>query len=84
MKKKILILGTVVMLSAPMMIEMTGMYKVDAAEIQNDCETIEADGAIEPRADVIVTKFRVVNGVTQYRRWNETKGYWVDSDWITP
>ena len=27
-----------------MMIEMTGIYKVDAAEIQNDCETIEAGG----------------------------------------
>lgn len=34
------------------------------------------------RADVIVTKFRVLNGKVQYRRWNETRGYWVDPDWI--
>lgn len=34
------------------------------------------------RADVIVKKFRVYNGVTQYRRWNETRSCWVDPDWI--
>lgn len=32
--------------------------------------------------DVIVTKYRIHNGVLQYRRWNETKGVWVDSRWI--
>lgn len=41
-----------------------------------------SDGEISPRADVIVTKYRINNGVYQYRRWNETRGYWVDSDWI--
>ena len=40
----------------------------------------EDDGYM--RADVIVTKFRVLNGKVQYRRWNETRGYWVDPDWI--
>ncbi|MCI9611983.1 MAG: hypothetical protein HFH33_08145 [Eubacterium sp.] len=35
------------------------------------------------RADVIVKKYRVFNGVLQYRRWNETRGYWVDKKWIT-
>lgn len=39
---------------------------------------------IEPQADVIVVKWRVYNGVRQYRRWNETKQCWVDSNWITP
>jgi len=34
-------------------------------------------------ADVIVTKFREYNGLLQYRRWNETRGYWVDPYWIT-
>lgn len=34
------------------------------------------------RADAIVKKVRVYNGVLQYRRWNETQGYWVDPDWI--
>lgn len=34
------------------------------------------------RADVIVNKYRVYNGVPQYRRWNETRNCWVDPDWI--
>lgn len=34
------------------------------------------------RADVIVTMYRVNNHKVQYRRWNETRGYWVDPDWI--
>lgn len=34
------------------------------------------------RADVIVKRIRVNNGVLQYRRWNETQGCWVDLDWI--
>ena len=33
-------------------------------------------------ADKIVVKNREYNGKLQYRRWNETKGYWVDSHWI--
>lgn len=38
--------------------------------------------AIQPRADVIVTRWRVYNGKRQYRRWNQTKQKWVDSAWI--
>ncbi len=34
------------------------------------------------RADIIVTKYRIYNNVFQYRRWNETREYWVDPDWI--
>ena len=37
---------------------------------------------ITPRADVIVNKYRIYNGKQQYRRWNETRGYWVDANWI--
>lgn len=37
---------------------------------------------IVPYADVIVTKFRILNGVNQYRRWNETRGRWEDPYWI--
>lgn len=37
---------------------------------------------IEPRSSVIVYKFRSYNGRPQYRRWNETKGCWVDPAWI--
>ena len=40
------------------------------------------DSGIMPLADVIVVKFRMYNGKLQYRRWNETEGYWVDPYWI--
>jgi len=46
------------------------------------------DGLITINADVIVSVFRIYydsvypNGVVQVRRWNETRGYWVDPDWI--
>ena len=43
--------------------------------------SIYSEQTISPRADVIVVKFRVYNGVLQYRRWNETWGYWVDDYW---
>lgn len=33
-------------------------------------------------ADEIIYKTRVYNGRLQYRRWNATKSYWIDSDWI--
>lgn len=39
---------------------------------------------IQPYADVIVKKTRIhpVTGKLQYRHWNETKGCWVEPDWI--
>ncbi len=37
---------------------------------------------IVPHADQIVIYTRTHNGKRQYRRWNETRGYWVDPDWI--
>lgn len=39
-------------------------------------------GIIVPYADVIVYKYRLNNGKFQYRRWNETRGYWVDPYWM--
>ena len=45
-------------------------------------ETSEAETVIEPRADVIILKYRLHNGVYQCRRWNETRGYWVDPYWM--
>ena len=33
-------------------------------------------------SEVIETKFRIYNGVLQYRRWNATRGVWVDPYWI--
>ena len=39
---------------------------------------------IEPRADVVYWIYRVLDdGTMQIRRWNATRGYWVDDHWIT-
>lgn len=44
--------------------------------------TVEA-ATIEPRADVIYWRFRTLeDGTIQKRRWNATRGYWVDPYWI--
>lgn len=38
---------------------------------------------IEPRADVVYWIYRTLDdGTIQKRRWNATRGYWVDPDWI--
>lgn len=37
---------------------------------------------IMPLADEIIIKTRVFNGRYQYRRWNVTRGQWVDPNWI--
>lgn len=40
-------------------------------------------GTAEPQSDIIETKFRTTaDGGYQYRRWNATRGYWVDPYWI--
>lgn len=37
----------------------------------------------EPQIDQIETHYRTtVDGRIQYRRWNATRGYWVDPYWI--
>ncbi len=39
---------------------------------------------IQPYADVIVLKKRLnpLTGKMQYRHWNETRGCWVEPNWI--
>lgn len=45
--------------------------------------SINSGEVITPKGgDVIVTKYRRIDGKIQYRRWNETRNCWVDSDWI--
>ena len=40
--------------------------------------TQDVEGRI---ADEIIMKYRTLNGHLQCRRWNATKGYWVDPYW---
>ncbi|PWJ49768.1 hypothetical protein [Faecalicatena contorta] len=60
---------------------LTPIVDVDAAAV-TITKTINEGAGIVPYADSIVKKYRVHNGQLQYRRWNETRGYWVDSEWI--
>lgn len=56
-------------------------YAIDLSSVQMPI-SCSSEGEITPYADVIVYKYRIYNGVHQYRRWNETRGYWVDPYWI--
>ena len=73
-----LILSTII-LSNP-----AGAKAVDIATTAPTQSTAVAasEAEIVPYADVIVKKIREYNGRLQYRRWNETQGYWVDPAWI--
>lgn len=57
---------------------------VSAAEVEQDVQeqSVQNDIGVAPYADEIVMKFRVHNNKVQYRRWNQTRGYWVDKHWI--
>ena len=65
------------------------IFSIAGSPIQSVCAKeskmiMQADGKDTriQRADVIVEKYRMFNGVLQYRRWNETRNCWVDPDWI--
>jgi len=76
MKKKLFVYLLVSMISANVCCAVT----VEASEI-GEANVYYINGG-STRADVIVKKYRVYNGKRQYRRWNETRGKWVDSEWI--
>ena len=81
MKKKLLIVATV----CASLFVVAPAVSVSAAEVESESQvqTIQNDDiGIAPCADEIVTKFRAYNGKVQYRRWNQTRGYWVDKHWI--
>lgn len=79
MKKKLVIsilaLGLVTL--APVASE------VKAAEVSPipEVAVTTESGTVMPQADVIEVKYRISNGHVQYRRWNATRGYWVDATW---
>lgn len=51
-------------------------------ETTEQVQVVSAEGEIIPFADIIEYKYRTYFGVLQYRRWNATRGYWVDPYWI--
>lgn len=56
-----------------------------AQENRNDSGNYSehSNAIIMPFAEKVVVKYRVSNKKTQYRRWNQTRNYWVDPYWIT-
>ncbi len=80
MKKKFLI-ATAMCAS---LLVVAPIASVSAADVEQDVQeqAIQSDIGIAPYADEIVTKFRINKDKVQYRRWNQTRGYWVDKKWI--
>lgn len=74
MKKFFLILITVISLTNGF------TFNVSASDFLQDTTDISTE-LISPRADVIVYKYKPIDGKLYKRRWNETKKVWVDSVW---
>lgn len=81
MKKKILLttlLLTVSVITIPL--------QVSASANDNPPVILQADNNNEisiNTSDIIEYKYRVNSqGQLQYRRWNATKGYWIDATWL--
>lgn len=73
----------VFVLSAVLSTNLISAQAIDLEKQNTDALTIHnLNLSIQPRADKIVKKYRIYNGKRQYRRWNETKGCWVDNAWI--
>lgn len=77
--KKIVSIFLLVVISVTMLIIPLTAQAKEAAYVGSTV----VEESISPRADVIVIKYRVYNGYLQFRRWNETWGYWVDPMWMT-
>lgn len=77
--KKIFMVGVSSIALVSMFPQQTDAYNI--IETENAC-IMYADEQIASRADVIETKIRSYYGIVQYRRWNKTRGYWMDDDWI--
>lgn len=67
---------------------MVNMVSVDSFAIGIDRVNIKTDaisslpGGYDIQKTEIITKYRTYYGKLQYRRWNVTKGKWVDPHWI--
>lgn len=55
---------------------------ISVSHIQPVTASTHPNYGIDLCADKIIYRYRVHNGIYQYRRWNETKACWVDPYWI--
>lgn len=58
------------------------MASAETIAFRNVDQTVYSTQEIQPRADVIVTKYRWNVDHIEYRRWNQTQNKWVDPYWI--
>lgn len=79
MRRELILFAVMSILCTPVFDETVGMYNMASFQIQDN---ILLNEKFETYADSIVTKYKLINSKLYYRRWNETKGYWVDSEWI--
>lgn len=67
---------------------MVNMMPVNSLAINSDRGEIKTDaisyspGGYDIQKTEIITKYRICAGKLQYRRWNVTRGKWVDPYWI--
>lgn len=81
MKKRLLQKICVAACAALMMFSVAGMGAY--AQAPAGLEPNASQAKIVPFADRIEVYYREYNGKLQMRRWNVTRGYWVDANWIT-
>lgn len=84
MKKRIVYKGFAALASLMILFSMSSLsVQASAPEMSASISHI-GQSEIQPRADIINTVLRnhPDNGRLQYRRWNATRGYWIDADWI--
>ncbi|MDE5823154.1 MAG: hypothetical protein K2H91_00490 [Lachnospiraceae bacterium] len=79
MKRELVLFGIITIFLTPIFAETLGRHKMVIYQTQ---EKVMFSEEITPYADSIVTKCKLINAKLYYRRWNETKEYWIDSDWI--
>lgn len=81
MRKRLLLTTMLLSLST-----ITLPLQVSADVVQNPQLIIQAENNGEisiNTSDIIEYKYRVNSeGQLQYRRWNATKGYWIDATWL--
>ena len=78
LERNAIVLGLIMALG----ISPLNMEPVYAENVLDEAGTLATEGGAETRAEVIIRCYRVHKGRLQYRRYNETCGYWVDPKWI--
>jgi hypothetical protein len=84
--KKFVCLCLAVLIMFPVVPVKANEINIDSALMLEDVKIIdvigEGENLIEPRLDRIETHWINANGLWFFRRWNATRGFWIDPHWI--